>query len=81
MTDIAPQTITRIFVTTNADHADRTAGFWKTKAGMTVSTAGPTDLIELTAAESDLVLWKNSSEGPWHIVVAAPKPAKPAVPE
>lgn len=65
---------TRIFVTTDAKKASKTAGFWKKKKDINVVAIGPTTKIELTTTDSDAILWESDGDAPWFMVVATPDP-------
>jgi hypothetical protein len=60
---------TRIFVTTDAALAATTAGFWENKPDQyKVVPIGPTDKIEVSAADQSAMHWA-STGGPWYCVL------------
>ena len=63
---------TRIFVTTDAQEADRTYNAWKVTPNHKAMKIGPTAKIEAKPCATDDLLWAPAGAGPWYMVVATP---------
>lgn len=66
---------TRIYVSKNADEAATTAGYWQAKPEIkAVLAIGPTDGIQVAAADMSAQHWADSN-GPWYAIIVTSDPA------